>query len=279
MTIYAVGDIQGCHDELRRLLDLVHFDPRHDRLWCVGDLVNRGPDSLQTLRFLRSLGNACTAVLGNHDLHFLAVASGAFTEGKVRSLRALLDAADCQELFDWTRQLPLAHREDVATREGNISFLMVHAGIAPGWKFKQTVRLAGEVESALRGPDYRHFLASMYGNKPDQWDPALTGEKRLRVITNVLTRIRFCTPDGHLDFSAKGETGSAPPGHVPWFTLQRPRRHKRLLFGHWAMLDGHTGRDDIIGLDTGCAWGRAMTLLRLDTGERHQVSCAHIHAV
>jgi bis(5'-nucleosyl)-tetraphosphatase (symmetrical) len=279
MAIYAVGDIQGCHDELRRLLDLVRFSPDHDRLWCVGDMVNRGPQSLDTLRFLRSLGAAFTGVLGNHDLHFLALACGAFTEGKTRSLRALLDAPDCHELFEWVRQLPLAYREKVETSNGLTTFLMVHAGIAPGWKFKQTIKLSAEVEGALQGPGYRQFLTDMYGNKPDQWSNDLEGSKRLRVITNVLTRIRFCTPDGRMDFTVKSEAAAAPPGHVPWFTLQHLRANKVLLFGHWAMLDGKTGRQDIIGLDTGCVWGRAMTLLRLDTGEQHQVSCSHVKAI
>ncbi len=279
MAIYAVGDIQGCHDELRRLLDLVQFSPGQDRLWCVGDMVNRGPRSLETLRFLRGLGSSYTGVLGNHDLHFLALACGAFTEGKTRSLRTLLDAPDCGELFEWVRNLPLAHREKVATHTGNTTFLMVHAGIAPGWKFKQTVALAAEVEAALQGPDYKQFLTDMYGNKPDRWDDDLDGSKRLRVITNVLTRIRFCTPEGRMDFTVKTEADTAPTGHVPWFTLQQPREHKVLLFGHWAMLDGKTNRSDILGLDTGCVWGRAMTLLRLDTGERHQVSCSNVEAL
>lgn len=279
MAIYAVGDIQGCHDELRRLLDLVQFSPAQDRLWCVGDMVNRGPLSLETLRYLRSLGSAFTGVLGNHDLHFLALACGAFTEGKTRSLRTLLDAPDCQELFEWVRHLPLAHREKVATSSGLTTFLMVHAGIAPGWRFKQTVKLANEVEAALQGREYRQFLGDMYGNKPDQWSDELEGSKRLRVITNVLTRIRFCTPEGRMDFTVKSEADNAPPGYVPWFTLQEPRQHKVLLFGHWAMLHGRTNRSDIVGLDTGCVWGRAMTLLRLDTGERHQVSCSHVRAI
>lgn len=279
MAIYAVGDIQGCHDELRRLLDLAQFSPDRDRLWCVGDMVNRGPLSLETLRFLRSLGGAFTGVLGNHDLHFLALACGAFTEGKTRSLKTLLDAPDCMELFEWVRQLPLAHLEQVDTLNGDTTFLMVHAGIAPGWKFKQTVKLAAEVETALQGDGYRQFLTDMYGNKPDQWSDELEGSKRLRVITNVLTRIRFCTPEGKLDFTVKSAAETAPPGHVPWFTLQHLRANKALLFGHWALLDGKTGRHDIIGLDTGCVWGRAMTLLRLDTGEQQQVSCSHVKAI
>lgn len=276
MASYAVGDIQGCYDELRQLLDLVQFDPAQDLLWCVGDMVNRGPRSLDTLRFLRSLGPAFTGVLGNHDLHFLAIACGAQTQGKLRTLRALLDAPDCGELFEWVRQLPLAHRETLATREGDTDFLMVHAGIAPGWDFARCMALAAEVAAALRSASCKAFLSAMYGNQPDHWDERLAGAERLRVITNVLTRLRFCTPDGHMDFDVKTEADTAPPGHVPWFTLQPQRPGQRLLFGHWAMLNGRTLRDDIIGLDTGCVWGRAMTLLRLDTGERQQLSCAHL---
>lgn len=279
MTIYAVGDIQGCYDELRHLLDQVAFAPETDRLWCVGDMINRGPQSLDTLRFLRSLGSAYTGVLGNHDLHFLAIACGARQEGKIESMRSLLAAGDCQELFEWVRQLPLAHSEKVTTTQGECKFLMVHAGIAPGWKFKQTIRLAREVESVLQSANYKEFLTEMYGNKPDSWDDSLQGNKRLRVITNILTRIRFCTEQGQLDFTAKSEISNAPAGYAPWFEFQKQHSNKKLLFGHWAMLDGHTGRDDIQGLDTGCVWGRAMTLLQLDTSDRFQVSCAHVQPI
>lgn len=279
MTTYAVGDIQGCHDELRRLLDLVKFSPDTDRLWCVGDMVNRGPESLASLRFLRSLGPAFTGVLGNHDLHFLALASGAWTQGKRESLEALLRAPDCAELAEWVRCLPMTHLEKVPTAQGETKFLMVHAGIAPGWKFKQALRLGREVEHALQSTHYKEFLAAMYGNKPDRWDEAAQGYERLRMITNILTRIRFCTPEGKLDFAVKTEAADAPPGYRPWFEFQPARSGKQLLFGHWAMLNGATGRDDIIGLDTGCVWGRSMTLLALETGRRYQVSCGHLAAV
>jgi bis(5'-nucleosyl)-tetraphosphatase (symmetrical) len=278
VATYAVGDIQGCYDELRRLLDLVDFSPARDQLWCVGDMVNRGPRSDQTLRFLRSLGDAFTGVLGNHDLHFLAVACGAYTEGKVRTLRPLLDAPDCGELFEWVRQLPLAHYQRVPGPGGERKVLMVHAGIAPDWKFKQTVRLAHEVEAALQGEDYREFLRQMYGNKPSRWDEDLEGMARLRVITNVLTRIRFCTASGNLDFDTKSGPDAAPDGYEPWFHFQEQRPDKLLVFGHWAMLNGRTERSDIVGLDTGCVWGRAMTLLRLEDEQRFQVSCAHLAA-
>ena len=276
MSIYAVGDIQGCYDELRQLLDLVQFVPGEDRLWCVGDMVNRGPASLETLRFLRDLGESFTGVLGNHDLHFLAVASGAYTQGKIKSLRTLLDAPDCVELFEWVRCLPLAHYERVACHDADRKVLMVHAGIAPGWRFRQAVKLAGEVEAVLQSAGCHDFLREMYGNKPDRWDPDLDGMARLRLITNALTRMRFCTPEGKLDFDVKTDAATAPPGYQPWFRFQKQRPDKLLLFGHWAMLNGKTQRADIVGLDTGCVWGRAMTLLRLEDGQRFQVSCAHL---
>lgn len=273
MAIYVVGDIQGCYDPLRHLLDKAGFDPSRDRLWCVGDFINRGPKSLETLRFLKSLGETFTGVLGNHDLHFLAAWCGAYKEGKFQSLQALLKAPDCEELAEWLRGLPLAHRASVASTAGTTDVLMVHAGIAPGWSFAQAVARAGEIEAALRQPDYRAFLKAMYGDEPDTFTDALRGMDRLRVITNVLTRLRFCTPDGKLDMKNKDEADTAAPGYRPWFEFQSLQPAQIILFGHWAMLDGRTGRSNIIGLDTGCVWGRALTLLRLDDGRKFSVSC------
>ncbi len=274
MAIYVAGDIQGCYDPLRRLLDKVAFDPAIDRLWCVGDFVNRGPKSLETLRFFKSLGPVFTGVLGNHDLHFLAAWTGAFREGKFQTLQALLKAPDCAELAEWLRLLPLAHRATVMTQAGGATdFLMVHAGIAPGWTFTQTLSYATEIATALRKPDFSDYLKAMYGDKPDTFSEQLSGMERLRVLTNVLTRIRFCTPVGKLDMEHKDDAGTAPPGYQPWFTFQTLAPNQTLLFGHWAMLDGHTGRPDILGLDTGCVWGRALTLLRLDDGRKFSVSC------
>lgn len=274
MAIYVAGDIQGCYDPLRRLLDKVAFNPASDRLWSVGDLVNRGPKSLETLRFLKSLGPVFTSVLGNHDLHFLAHWSGAFREGKVKTLLPLLQAPDCDELAEWLRQLPLVYRETVRTAHDSVTeFLLVHAGLAPGWSFRQTLGYAHEVETALRGPEFIQYLKMMYGDQPDTFRENLTGMERLRVITNVLTRIRFCTADGKLDMITKTELDTAPPGYQPWFEFQSLQAGQTLLFGHWAMLDGHTGKHNILGLDTGCVWGRNLTLLRLDDGERIQVSC------
>ncbi|MEY4642514.1 MAG: hypothetical protein RLZZ227_2508 [Pseudomonadota bacterium] len=273
MAIYVAGDIQGCHDPLRRLLDKVAFEPANDKLWCVGDLVNRGPDSLATLRFLKSLGASFTGVLGNHDLHFLAAWSGAFTEGKFKTLQALLEAPDCDELAQWVRQLPLVHRATEQTPAGATDLLIVHAGLAPGWSFAQTLGYANEIAAALRGPQFIAYLKMMYGDEPDTFSETLTGMERLRVLTNVLTRIRFCTPTGKLDMKHKEDVHSAPPGYRPWFEFQSLAPNQRILFGHWAMLDGKTGREDIIGLDTGCVWGRRMTLLRLDDGRITSVDC------
>lgn len=274
MAIYVVGDIQGCYDPLRHLLDKAGFSPARDQLWCVGDFINRGPKSLETLRFLKSLGKVFTGVLGNHDLHFLAAWSGMQKEGKFQTLQPLLDAPDCGELAEWLRGLPLAHRASVATESGVTDFLMVHAGIAPGWSFAQTLARAGEVANALRQPDYRAYLKAMYGDEPAAFTEELRGHERLRVITNVLTRLRFCTAAGKLDMQHKDDAATAPPGYQPWFAFQQLAPSQKILFGHWAMLDGKTGRADLIGLDTGCVWGRALTLLRLDDGRKFSVSCA-----
>jgi bis(5'-nucleosyl)-tetraphosphatase (symmetrical) len=274
MAIYAVGDIQGCYDPLQRVLDAAAFNPSRDTLWSVGDLINRGPQSLETLRFLKGLGSRFTGVLGNHDLHFLAAWSGAQTQGKFQTLQALLHAPDCDELAQWLRTLPLAHRATVATTLGDTDFLMVHAGLAPGWSFEQTSTYSREVETALRGDNFIAYLKAMYGDQPDVFRDTLTGMERLRVLTNVLTRIRFCSIEGKLDLQNKDEAASAAPGYSPWFDFQLLQPAQKILFGHWAMLNGVTGRDDIIGLDTGCVWGRRMTLLRLDDGEKFCVNCA-----
>lgn len=274
MTVYAVGDIQGCYDCLRRLLDQVRFDPGVDRLWSVGDLVNRGPKSLETLRFLKSLGSALTAVLGNHDLHLLALLSDAHRDGKRDSLEAVLAAPDRDALCEWLRHLPLLHRERLAVGNGDADdFLLVHAGLLPTWDTAKAESLAAEVAQVLRGPDWRDFLVAMYGDQPDTWDDALDGNDRLRVITNVLTRLRFCDARGRLELRAKLGPETAPPGFRPWFDFPRPPDDPVILFGHWAALDGRTGKANIIGLDTGCVWGRRLTLMRLEDRRRFHVAC------
>ncbi|MES2623802.1 MAG: symmetrical bis(5'-nucleosyl)-tetraphosphatase [Pseudomonadota bacterium] len=273
MATFAVGDIQGCYDQLRRLLDKAAFTPETDRLWCVGDMINRGPQSLQTLRFLKSLGTSVVAVLGNHDLHFLAVASGAFRDAKVNTMQDLMNAPDCIELFDWVRTRPLAYNEKLATQKGDKDFLMVHAGIPPNWTFEKAVACSKEVEEVLQGTDFIPFLERMYGDQPDVWDDKLTGTDRLRVITNILTRIRFCTLEGRMNLKIKTSANTAPANFQPWYNFQKLPKDRIMLFGHWATLEGHTGISNIHALDTGCVWRRCMTLMRLEDGERISVSC------
>lgn len=273
MANYVVGDIQGCFDPLARLLAKVGFEPGRDTLWSVGDMVNRGTQSLQTLQLLYHLGSSFTAVLGNHDLHFLAVKSKAKPDGKTKMLRELLDAPDSKKLADWLQQMPLAWQQRVSTHAGEREVLMVHAGIAPGWSSAKTLALAAEVATALRGPDAISLLRGMYGDKPDCWNDSLSGIERLRVITNVLTRLRFCTAEGVMNLSVKTDANTAPPGHRPWFEFTRLQPDEMLVFGHWATLDGVTHRTDIHGLDTGCVWGRFMTLLHLEKNERIAVTC------
>ena len=257
MAIYAVGDIQGCLDPLERLLSQLGFDPRQDQMWFVGDLVNRGPEPLGTLRLVKGLGQGARLVLGNHDLHLLALAITGAARTDQRDLRQVLDAPDCEELVHWLLQQPLA------IHEPGLNVLMVHAGVHPDWSVEDVLQLAGEVETVLRGDGAGNFLGAMYGDKPLRWKKQLTGEIRLRFITNCLTRIRFCHPDGSLDFGAKGP----PEDHadlVPWFDMPgRRTTETRIVCGHWSAL-GYVQRPDMVALDTGCVWGRELTAVRLD---------------
>jgi bis(5'-nucleosyl)-tetraphosphatase (symmetrical) len=269
MAIYAVGDLQGCYDELRELLDSVAFDPSADRLWCVGDLVNRGPKSLDVLRFVRSLGDSAVCVLGNHDLHLLALANGCDPRKDDHSLDDVLSAADRDELLDWLRHRPLLHRDSA------LGFSMLHAGLPPQWDIEQAAACATEVEGVLRGDGHRDYLRHMYGNQPALWDPALQGMDRWRFITNCFTRLRFCRPDGSLALKEKGPPGAQKAGRVPWFEHpQRASRGERIVFGHWSTLGYHAG-DGVWGLDTGCLWGGSLTLLRLDAAppQPHALRC------
>lgn len=270
MSVYAIGDIQGCYDPFRRLLDRLEFDPGSDRLWLTGDLVNRGPQSLDVLRFVKSLGDVVTTVLGNHDLHLVALAArvdaGRDPDG---SLVPVLEAHDRDELVAWLRGRPLAHYD------AKLDTLLVHAGVPPQWSAKKTLKRAAEVEDVLRGPDYLRFVAKIYGNTPDLWSGKLEGNKRLRYIVNALTRIRMVGEDGRLDFTHKGPPGEAKKGLVPWYAVPDTRwRGTRVVFGHWSAL-GLMINPDVIGLDTGCVWNRQLTAVRL--GKRlkvTQVDCA-----
>lgn len=268
MSTYVIGDIQGCFKLLKKLLNSVDFSPDKDRLWCVGDLINRGPKSLATLRFLRDLGDAAVIVLGNHDLHFLAIYYGSVTKRSKDTLQKLLDADDCDELSTWLRQKPLVHYESIVTDQGTQNFLMVHAGVAPQWNVQKTLELAAEVELALRGPDFKLFFNHMYGDTPKRWKEKLTGYDRLRVITNYLTRMRFCKKNGKLNLRVKEGLISTPPGYYPWYELEQLTPETKILFGHWAALEGKTTNPYVYALDTGCVWGRELTMMRL---EDHQL--------
>ncbi|WP_157267587.1 symmetrical bis(5'-nucleosyl)-tetraphosphatase [Azohydromonas aeria] len=264
---YLIGDLQGCCDAFDRLLAEIGFSPSRDRLTVLGDLVNRGPESLRTLRRLRALGSAADALLGNHDLHLLAVAHGVRPEHRSDTLREILAAPDREAWIDWIRQRPLA-----LSREG---WLCVHAGLPPQWDGPQALALAGEVEAMLRGPGLADFLAVMYGNEPACWSDALQGPDRWRFVINVLTRVRFVAADGTLDFKTKDGARQAPPGLLPWFEVpgRRSAGHP-VAFGHWSTL-GLVNRPDLLALDTGCVWGGSLTAVRVDGGRREvaQVAC------
>lgn len=267
MATYAIGDLQGCYAEFEALLERLDFSASRDHLWLAGDLVNRGPDSLGCLRKSLALDGAASVVLGNHDLHLLAVARG---HGKLKrsdTLSDILDAPDCHEMLEWLRRQPLM------VTDPDRRCVMTHAGLLPQWSLTQSAALAAEAETVLRGDDVDDFLAVMYGNTPARFSPELSGHDRIRAIVNVFTRMRFIAEDGTLDFAAKEGLDSAPDQFAPWFTY--PRHHDRdaemtLLFGHWAALEGHTpgARVDAEALDTGCVWGGSLTALDLDSGER-----------
>jgi bis(5'-nucleosyl)-tetraphosphatase (symmetrical) len=267
MATYAIGDIQGCYVELQQLLEKLRFDPAQDRLWLVGDLVNRGPDSLPVLRFVKSLGDKAITVLGNHDLHLLAVAEGIAELHRSDTLDEILAAPDREELLYWLRQQRLLHAEG--------DYVLVHAGMLPQWSVKQAAGLAREVESALRGDDYATFLARMYGNNPHNWSNDLDGYKRLRVIVNAFTRLRICTMQGEMEFKFKGEVERIPAGYLPWFEVpERKSRKTTVIFGHWSAL-GLKVTPNVIALDTGCLWGGPMTAIRLEDRQLFQVNCSN----
>ena len=261
MATYAIGDVQGCYDELCDLLDAVAFDPEFDRLWLLGDLVNRGPRSVDVLRAMRGLGGAVSCVLGNHDLHLLAIRYGGHRANRGDSFRDVLDAPDCDVLCDWLRRQPLL------VSDAGLGYVMTHAGIPHIWNLDEATALAREVEAVLVGPDATTYFTELYGNRPDRWSDELEGMDRWRIITNYFTRMRLVDLTGRLDFASKGPVAAAPQGWQPWYELRaRTPLEPKLLFGHWASLEGYTGQPDIIALDTGCVWGRTLTALCLETG-------------
>lgn len=261
MAVYAIGDVQGCYDPLQRLLEALAFDPAEDVLWFTGDLVNRGPQSLQVLRLVHSLGNRAITVLGNHDLTLLAVAEGFVRPKHKDTFLSILEAPDRQELLNWLRCCPLLHHDAM------LRFTLVHAGLPPQWDLEQARSCASEVESALRSPDYPFFLANMFGSEPRGWRADLEGIERLRYSVNCLTRMRFCSIDGALNFAAKGPPGSQPENLIPWFRFPNRRNAElNIVFGHWAAL-GFYREPGIYALDSGCVWGNQLTALRLDALE------------
>ena len=266
MATYAIGDIQGCYTALRRMLDMLCFEPARDRLWLVGDLVNRGPQSLAVLRFVKGLGARAVTVLGNHDLHLLVVAAGHVKQHKGDTLNAILRAPDRDELLDWLRRQKIMH---AAGR-----YAMVHAGLLPQWSIARALTLAREVEAALQSDDYGEFLRHMYGNQPAGWRDNLRGFDRLRVITNAFTRLRLCTVTGRMEFAHKGKPVDLPRGYRPWFNIPRRRnRATTVIFGHWAALGLYLD-SNVAGLDTGCVWGRKLTALRLSDRKIFQCAAA-----
>jgi bis(5'-nucleosyl)-tetraphosphatase (symmetrical) len=266
MAIYAIGDVQGCFEELTALLEVIGFDRSSDRLWFVGDLVNRGPASLATLRFVRDLGERALTTLGNHDLHLLAVAHGFAKARADDTLAEVLAAPDRDSLLGWLRYRPMLHVE--------ANHVLVHAGLLPQWEIAKAKALAEEVEAELRGPGYREFLSQLYGSRPDRWSDGLHGIERLRVIVNAMTRLRFCTAEGVMEFSSKGETEAGPPGYFPWFEIPgRKSANHTVICGHWSAL-GLRIAPNLIALDSGCVWGGVLSAIRLEDRRLYQVPCA-----
>lgn len=267
MSVFAIGDIQGCYDELLRLLEVVDFNENRDQLWFAGDLVNRGPKSLETLRFVKSLGDSAVTVLGNHDLHLIATY---FLTGKksrgTDSLGPTLSAPDCDELITWLRHRPLFHYND--------EFSLVHAGLPPQWDFSLTTELAREVEQLLRGPDHVYFFKTMYGNRPSVWSTGLSDMERARFVINCFTRMRYCDLNGRLDFNHKGPLGSQPAHLLPWFAVpDRRSADMQIIFGHWSTLGYYQG-NNCYAIDTGCLWGGQLTALKLgDSVMKFSIDC------
>jgi bis(5'-nucleosyl)-tetraphosphatase (symmetrical) len=266
MATFAIGDVQGCFDELEQLLGAVGFSRTRDRLWFVGDLVNRGPRSLDVVRFVKDLGDRAVVVQGNHDLHLLTHAAGHAKRRDDDTFDDVLAAPDCDELLEWLRFRPMLHAED--------EYVMVHAGLLPSWSVKQARDLAAEVQAELRAKRYRLFLAELYGGRPDAWDESLRGMDRLRVIVNAMTRMRFCSPDGTMELRVKGEAEQAPSGFMPWFEVPgRRTRDVPVICGHWSAL-GLKLKRNLLAIDTACVWGGSLTAVRLEDRRLYQVRCA-----
>lgn len=266
MSVYAIGDVQGCLDDLKRLLEKLNFDVRRDTLWFTGDLVNRGPKSLETLRFVKSLGDAAVTVLGNHDLHLIAVSLNVRKAHKKDTLEAVLKAPDRDELIAWLRHRPLFHYDG--------DYCLLHAGVPPQWDFALTAELAQEAEEVLRSENFKAFFFEMYNDEPAQWSSELRGTEKIRFIVNCLTRMRYCDASGRLDLKEKGAPGTQPKHLLPWFQIpNRKSTAMKIIFGHWSTLGYYQG-SHCLAIDTGCLWGGALTAVRLAAlPEKISVSC------
>ncbi len=265
MATYAIGDIQGCFSHFKNLLSIINFNSHKDRLWLVGDIVNRGPESLKTLKYIKNLGKSVTMVLGNHDIHLIKLAGGNENQKNGDTLSETLASPDIQEIIDWLRKKPLFHYEE--------DYAMVHAGILPQWDISQTVALANEVEEQLSGNEWRVFLPEVYGDYPNFWNENWTGYTRFRVIINALTRLRTCTSDGKMDFEYKGGLDQIPKQRMAWFDIPGRKTKKiNVVFGHWSSIGLHT-KNNATCLDTGCVWGRSLSALRLEDQRVFQTDC------
>ncbi|MCX7123808.1 MAG: symmetrical bis(5'-nucleosyl)-tetraphosphatase [Gammaproteobacteria bacterium] len=264
MATYAIGDIQGCFRQLIDLLRKINFNPAQDTLWIAGDLINRGPQSLETLRFLKNLGESVKIVLGNHDLHLLAVHYGVRELYPDDTISDILNAPDREPLIAWLRQQPLIYY--------SAPYVMVHAGFCPTWTLEEALALGREVSDQLKGPDIVAFLQAMYGNEPDTWSSDLKGMVRLRVITNYLTRMRFCAENGCLNLSKKTTLLDCPEGYFPWFQVPNRKIKTPIVFGHWSALQGETHTENVFALDTGVVWGGALTAMNLETKLRYNAN-------
>lgn len=269
MATYAIGDIQGCFRELITLLDTIQFDKNNDILWFTGDLVNRGPQSLEVLRFIKSLGDQHVVVLGNHDLHMLAVGLAHAPLKKKDTLTDIFESDDSENIMRWLITKPLLHIDEQK------KFVMTHAGIAPCWTLQEAAEHAKEVENILQSTTPEIYLDHIYGNQPDLWEDHLQGAARLRCITNYLTRMRYCYADGRLDLQYKGTIQEKPAHLFPWFLMENRKPIKeKIIFGHWAALNGKTSVPNLYALDTGCVWGHALSALRLEDEMRFSVACS-----
>ena len=258
MATYVIGDVQGCFDELQELVRYINFNPKKDQLWFVGDLVNRGPKSLQTLRWVKSLGKSAVTVLGNHDLHLLAGHAGAKEISTTSSLHSVLQSKDIEKLISWLRQ------QSFMRFNKPLQFAMVHAGLAPQWSIKDALTYSREVEKVLKSKKYKEFLFQMYGDQPNHWDGRLKGWNRLRTITNFMTRLRYCNNNGEMSFVDKGPPGTQSIGMQPWYEIpSRKSQNTTVVFGHWSTL-GYKHENNIISTDTGCLWGGQLTAIKIE---------------